>query len=205
METKEDYNMEEVQKSDDSDEEYLNYPSIISRKDQNTEQMKDIERKYFNILKDINSDSKRLGELLIQENTLIKDTCSCLTKILAHLNLAVILPRIPAPSFREYRQVILNSQGHLITVKKDDFVESKLLERYPVETILLVVWAVIPRIKEIVNTYTRQVSTRLDLFERIDEELKHVKESFEAYEGGSDMGVKDSIRENAREAIIRKK
>jgi hypothetical protein len=67
------------------------------------------------------------------------------------------------------------------------------------------VWGIIPKLKEIISTYMRHVSIRVDLFEKISEELKSVQESFEVPEREDGQESENFREESAREAIIRKK
>jgi hypothetical protein len=67
-------------------------------------------------------------------------------------------------------------------VQKDGKVESKSLEKYPPETILMVVWALIPRLREEVSLYMKRVSVRLNFLEMVNEELKNIQRPFETHD-----------------------
>jgi hypothetical protein len=205
MEHVEEVKSERFESSESMNDEYVNYLTILQDKDSGDEKIKEIGEKFFDILRSINDDTKQLGEYLIEERNMVKAICTYLRRIFSQLNIAIILPNIPVPPFKTCKEIILNSQGHLIIVKEDDKVESRSLQKYPPEIVLIVIWGVIPKLKEIINAYMRQVSTRLDFFEKINEELKSVQESFEIPQEGDEEGSEDLRVENAREAIIPRK
>jgi len=205
MERVEEDNSEIFESSETVDEEYISYLAILQDKDSDEEQIKEIEEKFSDMLKDINEDTKQLGEYLIEEREMVKDICAYLRGIFTQLNIAIILPDIPSPLFRTCKEVILNSQGHLIIVREDNRVESRSLQNYPPEIVLVVVWGVIPKLKEMINTYMRKVSLRVNFFERINEELKNVQDSFGIPQKGNEESPESFKEERARQALIAKR
>ena len=205
MERVEEDNGERFESSETMDAEYSSYLSVLKDKDSDNEMIKEIEEKFLLLLRSVNDDTKQLGEYLIEERNMVKDICTYLKRIFSQLNIAIILPNMPIPLFKTCKEIILNSQGHLIIVKEDNRVESKSLQKYPPEVVLIVVWGIIPKLKEIISTYMRQVSMRVDLFEKINEELKSVQESFEIPKREDEENSEDFREESAREALIPKK
>jgi len=205
MEHIEENDGEKFENSETKDAEYSSYLSVLQDKDSDNEKIKEIEEKFLLLLRSVNDDTKQLGEYLIEERNMVKDICTYLERIFSQLNIAIILPDIPIPFFKICKEIILNSQGHLIIVKEDNRVESKSLQKYPPEVVLIVVWGIIPKLKEIISTYMRHVSIRVDLFEKISEELKSVQESFEVPEREDGQESENFREDSAREAIIRKK
>ena len=205
MESLEEDNSEKLETSETLDEEYSNYLAILKDKDSNDEKIREVEEKFSELLRSINDDTKQLGEFLIEERNMVKDICIYLKGIFSQLNIAIILPNIPIPPFKTSKEIILNSQGHLIIVKEDNIVESRPLQNYPPEVVLIIVWGVIPKLKEIIHTYMKQVSSRINLLDKINEELKNVQESFNISQREDDESAEDFREKTAREAIIPKK
>ena len=187
------------------DEEYFNYPSILQNEGADNEKIKEIEEKFFNLLKVINEDTRQLSEFLIEEENLVKEICAYLKKIFSRLDLSVALPRESFSILGPCKEIILNSQGHLILVREEDGVESKALEDYPPEVILTVVWVVIPKLKEVVSRYMRKVNVRVSFFERINSEFKSIQKAFEtSREEAPEGSYKDFQERSIREVILSK-
>ena len=142
------------------------------------EQIKEVEEKFSSLMRVITEDARQLSEFLIAEENTIAHICKSLENILSELNLSVVIPQKAVPTVEKSKEIILNSQCHLIIVKEDGTVESKSLDRYAPETILAVVWALIPRLREEVSAYLRKVSVRLNFLGMIKEELKNIQKPF---------------------------
>jgi len=142
------------------------------------EQVKEVEEKFSGLMRVITEDARQLSEYLIAEENTIRHVCKSLERILSELGLSVVIPEKAVPTVEKSKEIILNSQCHLIIVKEDGTVESKALDRYAPETILAVVWALIPRLREEVSAYVRKVSVRLNFLEMVKEELKNIQKPF---------------------------
>jgi len=142
------------------------------------EEIKEIEKKFSNLMRVITEDARQLSEYLVAEEHAIGEICNSLEKILSELNLSVVIPEKSVPTVENSKEIILNSQCHLIVVQEDGTVESKSLDKYSPETILAVVWTLIPRLKDEVSAYLRKVSVRLSFLEMIREELKSIQKPF---------------------------
>jgi len=142
------------------------------------EEIKEIEKKFSNLMRFITEDARQLSEYLVAEENAVEEICKSLEKILSELDLSVVIPERSVPNVEKSKEIILNSQCHLIVVREDGAVESKSLNKYSPETILAVVWTVIPRLREEVNAYLRKVSVRLSFLEMIREELKSIQQPF---------------------------
>jgi len=140
--------------------------------------VKEIERKFANLMSVITEDARQLSEYLVAEENTIEHVCDFLERILSELNLSIVIPKEAVPTVKESKEIILNSQCHLIIVHRDGSVESKSLGRYPPEIILAVVCALVPRLKEEVSAYLRKVSVRLSFLEMIKEELRNIQRPF---------------------------
>jgi len=142
------------------------------------EQIKEVEEKFSGLMRVITEDARQLSEFLIAEENTITQICKALERILSELDLSVVIPEKAVPTVEKSKEIILNSQCHLIVVKEDGTVESKSLDRYAPETILAVVWALIPKLREEVSAYLRKVSVRLNFLEMVNEELKNIQKPF---------------------------
>jgi len=142
------------------------------------EKVKEIEKKFSNLMKVITEDARQLSEYLVAEENTIEHVCNFLERILSELNLSIVIPKEAVPTVQESKEIILNSQCHLIIVQDDGSVESKSLNKYSPETILAVVCAIIPKLKEEVSAYLRKVSVRLSFLEMVKEELKNIQKPF---------------------------
>jgi len=142
------------------------------------EEVKEVEEKFSSLMKVITEDARQLSEYLVAEERTVGEICRFLEKILSELDLSVAIPEKAVPAVKKSKQIILNSQCHLIIVQENGAVESKSLDRYPPETILAVVWALIPRLREEISTYLRKVSVRLSFLDMVKEELKNIQKPF---------------------------
>jgi hypothetical protein len=59
-----------------------------------------------------------------------------------------------------------------------DKVNSRVLEDYPPEIVLSVIWNVIPELEKSIKTYRKKISERVGIFERIRKELKNIHRVF---------------------------
>ena len=163
------------------------------------EEIKEVEKKFTNLMRVITEDARQLNEYLSAEEDTIKQICNSLERILFQLDLSVVIPEKAVPTVQKSKEIILNSQCHLIIVKHDGAVESKSLDKYPPETILAVVWALIPRLKEEVSAYLRKVSVRLSFLEMVKEELKNIQKPFIRNE---EVPIDEFKEEKAKELFI---
>ena len=164
------------------EESIIDYASVFQDKEIDDAKAKDVGEKLSGLLKVITEDARQLSEYLTAESSMVTQICGYLSKILSELDLSVILPQKTVPELDKAKELILNTQCHLIVVQKDGKVESKSLENYPPETILMVVWALIPKLREEVSLFMKRVSVRLNFLEMVNEELKNIQRPFETHE-----------------------
>ena len=172
---------------------------FIDNEEFSDEEIKEVEKKFTNLMRVITEDARQLNEYLSAEEDTIKQICNSLERILFQLDLSVVIPEKAVPTVQKSKEIILNSQCHLIIVKHDGAVESKSLDKYPPETILAVVWALIPRLKEEVSAYLRKVSVRLSFLEMVKEELKNIQKPFIRNE---EVPIDEFKEEKAKELFI---
>jgi len=161
------------------DSEDTSYPSFLEPEKMSEGEVKEVEERFSGLLKDITADTRQLSEYLVEEGGTVAAICASLKKVFSELDLSVALPKEAVPSMEKSKEIILNPEGHLIIVQKDGTVESKSLEKYPPETILMVVWGVIPKLREEVSNYMKRVRVRLNFLEMVNEELKNIERPFE--------------------------
>jgi len=60
---------------------------------------------------------------------------------------------------------------------------SKLLEEYPPETVMSVIWEVLPGLAKSIKIYREKISGRVSFFEKVKRELKNLFKVFAVSEG----------------------
>jgi len=177
----------------------INELPFIRGKEVSDEEIKEVETKFSNLMRVITEDARQLSESLLAEESTIRQVCKFLEKILSELDLSVVIPEKAVPTVEGSKEIILNSECHLIIVHENGKVESKSLNNCPPETILAVIWALIPRLREEVSAYLRKVSVRLNFLEMVKEELKNIQKPFVRSEESSVGEFKES---KAKEIFI---
>jgi len=138
----------------------------------------EIEEKFLDSLRVINEEILQLSEFLIEDAKLAQEICKILRPILKHLNLSFIIPQRAIPIHEKIDQIILNQEGHLIFVCEKNKVDSKALEEYPPEIILIVFLNIIPKLGKTLRSYRQKVGMRVNFFEKIYRELENAKRTF---------------------------
>ncbi len=185
----------------DKPEELMDIDELpfIGDKELSDEEIKEVEKKFSNLMRVITEDARQLNEYLVAEESTIEQVCGSLEKILSELDLSVVIPEKAVPTVQKSKEIILNSQCHLIIVQDDGTVESKSLDKYSPEIILAVVCALIPKLREEVSAYLRKVSVRLNFLEMVKEELKNIKKPFVRSE---EVPVGEFREDKAKEIFI---
>jgi hypothetical protein len=165
-----------------SEDVYLSYPYQLQNEepDDNFEKTRaEIEKRFNELLTAISEETIQLSEFLLEEKKLIQELCMFLRHILKRLNMTFNISIKAIPAFHEKaRKIVLNKEGHLIVFYEKEKVSSKVLEDYPSEIVLAVVWNVIPELEKSIKTYRRKISERVTIFERIKKELKNIQRVF---------------------------
>jgi len=172
---------------------------FIGGKELSDEEIREVEKKFNSLLRVITEDARQLNEYLVSEESTIEQVCRSLENILSELNLSVVIPEKAVPTVEKSKEIILNSQCHLIIVHKDGSVESKSLHKYAPEIILAVVCALIPRLREEVSAYLRRVNIRLNFLEMVKEELKNIQKPFVRVE---EVPAEEFQEEKAKEIFV---
>jgi F0F1-type ATP synthase membrane subunit b/b' len=176
----------EAQIAKTNDETYLNYPSQLQSEEVNEEFEKtraEIEKRFNELLTTISEETIQLSEYLLEEKKLIRELCMFLRQILRRLNMTFNISVKAVPELQNTaKKIVLNKEGHLIIMYEKEKVSSKVLEDYPPEVVLTVIWCVIPELEKSIKTYRRKISERVSIFERIKKELKKIGQVFSSSE-----------------------
>jgi len=170
------------------EEVYLSYPHQLQSEetDENFEKTKaEIEQRFNELLTTISEETIQLSEFLIEEKRLIQELCMFLRHILRRLNMTFNIPLKAIPEMQaKAKKIELNKEGHLIIMYEKDKVSSKVLEDYPPEIVLAVIWNVIPELEKSIKAYRKKISERVSIFERIKKELKNIQQVFSSSSKG---------------------
>jgi len=155
------------------------HPIVLQIGDEDA--IREVKKKFFNLLESIGEDARQLSEFIVEERNLIREICKHLRMIFSGLGLSVSLPPDLLSDFFDCREVVLNAQGHLILIDVEGNVESRSLEKYPPEVVLAVLWGLVPKLRETFTDRIKKVYARISLFERIHEEFRGIDRAIEAY------------------------
>ncbi|MBE0512586.1 hypothetical protein IBX38_06015 [Candidatus Bathyarchaeota archaeon] len=156
-----------------ADDSYFSYANMEIEKTRT-----EIEQKFFDFLKVINRETLQLSEFLVEENKLSHELCKLLKNILKRLNASFNIPPEAIPELKETKEIILNAEGHLIIISDKGEVDSKVLEDYPPDVILMVFCSVIPKLGRLVELYRKKISLRVNFFEKTYRELDNLYRAF---------------------------
>jgi hypothetical protein len=177
-------------KSDTNEEAYLCYPVRLQSDETNEDFEKtktEVERKFAELLTTLGEETLQLSEFLIEEKKLVQELCSALREILRSLNMSLDISLKSVPDFAgKVKQVTLNNEGHLILIHDNGEVVSRLLENYPPQVILAIVWNVVPKLEKFLRNYRRKISDRVGIFEKVRKGLKNIRQVLASSEQSQD-------------------
>jgi hypothetical protein len=171
----------------------------------------EMEQKFDDLLRVVKEETLQLSEFLIEEKRLVQELCILLKLTLRQLNASFhISPKmISVPE--KVKHVILNEEGHLILIDDKGGVNSKALEDYSPEVILNVLWVVLPELSEIIVGYSKRISFRVNVFEKISREFRNLHKMFtrtreeQAIEGSETSAEEETPRDGVRKSLLSKK
>jgi hypothetical protein len=175
-----------------NDEMYLLYPAQLQDDEsQDTEKIRvEIEKKFTELLTAVSEETVQLSEFLIEEKKLIQDVCMLLRDILRRLNISFDVPVKAVPELQHSaRKIVLNNEGHVILMQEGEKVSSKMVEDYPPQVVLAIIWSVIPELEKSLRRYRKRISQRVSIFEKIRKELKNIQRVFSPSEEKQDVFV----------------
>jgi len=126
-------------------------------------------------LKVLSEETLQLSELIWQESKLTREFCALLKQVLKQLNMSFNLPVNIFSQGAKLRQVILNSEAHLILINDKNEVESKALEDYPSAVVFNLVSFIIPELGKSLSLYRQRISVRIEFFDRVNRELRNLR------------------------------
>jgi len=129
-------------------------------------------------LKVIKEETLQLSEFLWQEEKLIKELCVLLKHVLKQLNMSFNLPATVFPQTEKTQRIILNDEAHLILINDKNEVKSKALEDFPPHVIFNIASFIIPELSKSLASYRKKISLRVGFFERINQELRNIRNIF---------------------------
>jgi hypothetical protein len=132
------------------------------------------EQKLQELLKVISSESLQLNAFLSEENRLVNEVCLSLTQVMKKLQISFDIPAFNISSKRKIRKAILNDEGSLKLFYEKDGEKSDFLANYPPETVLAVLWAIMPELAGAMTSHRKRLSARISFIERVKKELKNV-------------------------------
>ena len=168
--------------------------------------IEEMEQKFEELLRIIREEILQLSEFLIEEKRLIHELYVLLKPILKQLNTSFNIPTKMIPISDRVKHISLNSEGHLILMDEKNGVTSKALEDCSPEVILNVLWAVMPELSESIMSYRKRVSFRVNLFNRINKELKNLYKTFVKRQEELEETRNEKSQENAvRKGLLSRK
>jgi len=172
---------EAEQGSASSEDVSASYPYQLQSKETNEnfeKTLAEVEKRFNELLPTINEETIQLNELLVEEKKLIQELCALLRHILKRLDMTFTFSLKAIPELQpKAKRMVLNREGCLIVMYEKGKV-SKVLEDYPPEIVLSVIWNVIPELEKSIRTYRKKISERVGIFERIKKELKNLQRVF---------------------------
>ncbi len=150
-------------------------------------------------LKNLNEEALQLSELLDHEEKLIKELCTLLRQVLGQLKISFGIQADVVPQPWGAPRMYLNAEAHVISINDKNEVTSRALEHYPPHIIFNIVTFVLPELSKSLTSYRQKISSRIDLFDRINQELKNLSKVFgngprKSEEDGSlEDGVKKAL------------
>jgi len=129
-------------------------------------------------LKILSEETLQLSEFLWQEEKLIKELCVLLKLVLKQLTLSFNIPANVLPQTEKIQRIILNDEAHLILINDQNEVKSKALEDFPPPVIFNLVSFVVPELTKSFTSYRKRISLRISLFDRINQELRNIRNVF---------------------------
>jgi len=171
----------------------------------------EMDQKFVELLRVIREETLQLSEFLIEEKRLIHELYVLLKLTLKQLNASFRISAKMIPLSERIKHVVLNDEGHLILVNDKGEVSSKALEDYPPEVILNVLWVVLPELSEMIVSYRKRISFRVNIFEKISREFKNLHKIFskreegQAGESSEEAPEDEAQKDGVRQSLLSKK
>lgn len=171
----------------------------------------EMEQKFEELLRVIREETLQLSEFLIEEKRLIHELFVILRLTLRQLNASFRISAKMIPLSERITYVVLNEEGHLILVDDKGGVRSKALEDYPPEVILNVLWVVLPELSQMIVSFRKRISFRVNIFEKISREFRNLHKIFvkrqeeQTSEGSEEAPEDEAQKDGVRQSLLSKK
>lgn len=142
------------------------------------------------LLQSIHEGAQKLAEATARDAQLGGELCASLTAYTGRLGATLELPPESFPNFYDAEKMYLTHQGQLVVVDKRGKVNSRALDEYPTDVVLVVVWNALPLLQSAIQMRAQRLGERVDLFDRISSELRRLPIPAEeaSGEGSDDQG-----------------
>jgi len=171
----------------------------------------EMEQKFEELLRVIREETLQLSEFLIEEKRLIHELYVLLKLALRQLNASFRVSAKMISLSERIKHVVLNEEGHLILVNDKGEVSSKALEDFPPEVILNVLWVILPELSEMIVSYRKRISFRVNIFEKIGREFRNLHKIFskreegQATESPEGASEEEAQKDGVRQSLLSKK
>lgn len=145
--------------------------------------LKDMESDLSNLLQSIHEGAQILVESRDRAARLVGELCASLTAYTEWLGVTIELPPETVPQFYNAEKIVLTPNSHLVVIDRQGKVDSKALEEYPTEIMLIVVWNALSQLQSAMQRYAQRLGERIDILDRISSELRSLPISAEEAPG----------------------
>lgn len=153
-------------------------------------------------LRIISEESMQLSEVVWQEEKLIEELNVLIKAVLKQLNISIYIPPDVFPQAPRTQRIILNDEAHLIFINDQNEVQSKALQDYPREIIFNLALFVVPELSKSLSSYRKRVSERVRLFDRINQELRNLRNIFENHSKMIGEDKRNPIDNGVKRALL---
>lgn len=140
-------------------------PQQEKASDENGDKMKEL-------LRSLNEESAELSGYLATENKLLVEVCTSLTQIMKRLGVSFKIPPQSLPVQGKVKKAVLDDKGRLrLFLEKEE--HSAFLAEYQPETVMAVLWTVMPELTVAATSHKKRMKTRIGFLEALKNELKN--------------------------------
>ena len=136
--------------------------------------IKEMEPALSELIPSIREGAETLAASIAEYTRLSRELCKALAAYTGWLDITLEIPPEEIPRFYEAEKMFLSPQGHLVVIDNRGRVDSKALEEYPTEVVLMVVLNAMPQIKSKMDEYAQRLSERIDLLEGFSSLLRSI-------------------------------
>jgi hypothetical protein len=135
------------------------------------------EQKLTEILQSMNSETLQLNQAITEEGRIIEDVCLSLKEVTTKLGVSFNVPPQDVPTNKGTKKAILDEQCRLTFTYGNEEKQTAFLAEYPPQTVMVVLWEVIPELAKAVSIYRKRMNARASFFTKVKQELKAAAKS----------------------------